>query len=304
MSWLQRLRHRARRVYRVHVVEEESLEDRAHLRLKLGDVWISITLAVVLVMGLTVLVLAVTPAKEWLPGYPDMAALEKERNLSQRVRQLQHRIAQQDSFINSIKRTAGFGESDSLIQSHQQNGTPQAQAAERRPAAKDKDTAPPSEQPPEESPPPAEAEPSNDAAQPAAQPKLSTAGNGALLLNLLQPVEGELTRRYAPSKGHYAIDLATPPGSIVKAAAAGHVIFADYTMETGYVIGLSHRGEYLTFYKHNSQLMKSVGDYVFAGEGIAASGNSGENSSGPHLHFELWHNGQPVDPLLYLDYGR
>jgi murein DD-endopeptidase MepM/ murein hydrolase activator NlpD len=80
------------------------------------------------------------------------------------------------------------------------------------------------------------------------------------------------------------------------------VVIAEYSYETGHVIGVMSQGNLMSFYKHNSRLLKGVGDYVNAGEAVAVIGNSGENSSGPHLHLEMWLNGKPVDPALYLPF--
>jgi len=86
----------------------------------------------------------------------------------------------------------------------------------------------------------------------------------------------------------------------VNATLDGTVIFSDWTVETGYVIGIQHKGNYISVYKHNSVLLKNQGSFVKAGEPIAIVGESGELSSGPHLHFELWYNGTPVDPKEYI----
>ena len=122
--------------------------------------------------------------------------------------------------------------------------------------------------------------------------------------HFVNPVEGFLTNRFAPDRNHYAIDLVAAQNSPIRAIADGYVIFSDYTTETGHVIGVYHRNQFISFYKHNRTLLKKVGSFVRAGEIIAVIGNSGENSTGPHLHFELWQNGAPVDPLRFLSYKR
>ena len=90
--------------------------------------------------------------------------------------------------------------------------------------------------------------------------------------------------------------------SKISSVLAGTVVVSDWSSEAGYIIGIQHKNNYLSFYKHNSILLKKVGDYVAAGEHIAVIGNSGEFSTGPHLHFELWHNGSPVNPLDYIKF--
>ena len=102
---------------------------------------------------------------------------------------------------------------------------------------------------------------------------------------------------------HYAVDLVAPRGTPVKAIANGTVLFAEWTTETGYVIILEHQEGITSVYKHNGSLSKVQGDMVKAGEVIGSIGNTGELTTGPHLHFELWRKGKPVDPQNYIDFN-
>ncbi|MCS7086926.1 MAG: M23 family metallopeptidase, partial [Bacteroidia bacterium] len=119
---------------------------------------------------------------------------------------------------------------------------------------------------------------------------------------LFLPVDGFITRGYDPLNRHFAIDVAAPEGTPVRAVADGVVILAEYSVENGHVIAVSHSNNLVSFYKHNKVLARQVGSYVSMGEPIAFVGNSGENTTGPHLHFELWIAGQPVNPSKYLNY--
>jgi len=96
------------------------------------------------------------------------------------------------------------------------------------------------------------------------------------------------------------VDLVSTEGSIINSIADGIVVINNWTKETGFVIGVQHSDGFLSFYKHNSKIFKNVGDFVKIGEGIAIIGNSGELSSGPHLHFELWKNGKSINPENYI----
>jgi murein DD-endopeptidase MepM/ murein hydrolase activator NlpD len=118
---------------------------------------------------------------------------------------------------------------------------------------------------------------------------------------LFSPVNGTLSQEYDPKKRHYAVDVVAPKDTPVKAVAGGTVILAEWTADTGYVIMLEHQHGLLSVYKHNGSLNKAQGDIVRAGEVIASVGNTGELTTGPHLHFELWTNGVSVDPLDYID---
>lgn len=113
------------------------------------------------------------------------------------------------------------------------------------------------------------------------------------------PVQGFNTRGFEPRIGHYGVDIAVEEGSVVRSVGDGYVIFADWTYEGGHAIAIQHARGYISVYKHNQRLLKNVGDRVREREPIAQSGNSGEISTGPHLHFELWQNGLAQDPNLF-----
>ncbi len=112
----------------------------------------------------------------------------------------------------------------------------------------------------------------------------------------IKPAEGFISRKYDTEHGHLGIDIVAKEGSPVYASAGGFVIFADYTVDYGYTIIISHPDSYFTFYKHCSSLLKKEREEVKQGELIALSGNSGTLSSGPHLHFEIWKDGKTIDP--------
>ena len=116
------------------------------------------------------------------------------------------------------------------------------------------------------------------------------------------PLSGLISDGYNNNKKHFGIDLVAKEKSRISSVLDGTVVISHWAYETGYVIGIQHNNDYLSFYKHNSVLLKSVGDYVSAGDHIAIIGNSGELSSGPHLHFELWRKGTPVNPENYISF--
>jgi murein DD-endopeptidase MepM/ murein hydrolase activator NlpD len=112
----------------------------------------------------------------------------------------------------------------------------------------------------------------------------------------LKPVNGFVSRDFFPEKGHMGIDYIVKTGTPVYSTANGYILFADYTEKDGYKIIISHPDNFVSIYKHCSYLVKKEKDIVIHGELIALSGNTGEVTSGPHLHFEIWQNGKPVDP--------
>ena len=123
-------------------------------------------------------------------------------------------------------------------------------------------------------------------------------------LILFKPVNGTIFSSFNPKEGHYGIDLVAPKDDPVKSVLDGTVIAAAFTADDGNIISVQHANNLVSVYKHNSVLLRKVGDMVKAGESIAFIGDTGENSEGPHLHFELWENGAPVNPTQYLSFGQ
>ena len=121
-------------------------------------------------------------------------------------------------------------------------------------------------------------------------------------LYLLPPMRGFISDHFSAENAHHGVDLLASKGATVQATAAGRVVFSSWTQDGGYVLVLQHIHGILSIYKHNSQLLKKVGDRVFLGDPIAIIGNTGALSTGPHLHFEIWYNGIAVDPELFINF--
>ena len=116
------------------------------------------------------------------------------------------------------------------------------------------------------------------------------------------PVRGDVSAGFMPENTHYGIDIMAPKNTPILAMMDGIVITSDWTLETGNTLGIQHDHNIVSFYKHNSANLKSVGESVKAGEAVAIIGNTGTLTTGPHLHFELWINGQCVDPSEYINF--
>jgi murein DD-endopeptidase MepM/ murein hydrolase activator NlpD len=128
----------------------------------------------------------------------------------------------------------------------------------------------------------------------------STSDNNYLMF--FTPVSGLISDVYNSKLKHFGVDLVAKDKSRISSVLDGTVIISHWTSETGYVIAIQHKDDYISIYKHNSLLLKEVGEFVNAGDHIAIIGNSGELSSGPHLHFELWHKGAPINPEDYISF--
>lgn len=119
-------------------------------------------------------------------------------------------------------------------------------------------------------------------------------------ITFLKPAEGYLSQKFNPERGHFGVDFSMKENRPIFASAGGYVVFASYTTDYGYSIIINHNNNYVTKYFHCSSLLKKEGDFVLQGETIALSGNSGTESTGPHLHFEIWKDGKPINPLEVL----
>ena len=131
---------------------------------------------------------------------------------------------------------------------------------------------------------------------------LTTMDNAQVTLGLVfyRPTRGMISSSFDANGKHYGIDIAANPNESVLATLDGTVILSTYTAETGYVIQVQHAQNIVSVYKHCGSLLKKVGDTVKAGEAIALVGNTGEKTTGPHLHFELWSKGRALDPSKYI----
>jgi len=121
-------------------------------------------------------------------------------------------------------------------------------------------------------------------------------------IHFFVPLKGVVSNSFDAATEHFGIDMVSEPNSRILAVLDGTVIFAGWTLETGYVMHIQHEADIVSVYKHNSELLKSTGDRVKAGDAVAIIGNSGELTTGPHLHFELWHNGTALNPEQYIDF--
>jgi murein DD-endopeptidase MepM/ murein hydrolase activator NlpD len=126
------------------------------------------------------------------------------------------------------------------------------------------------------------------------------ASSGLTGVHFFAPIRGMVTNPFNAGANHFGTDIVAAPNEVVKATLDGTVILATWTLETGYVLQIQHDNNLVSIYKHNAELLKKVGNVVRAGDAIAIIGNSGELTTGPHLHFEIWHNGTPIDPEQFI----
>jgi len=130
----------------------------------------------------------------------------------------------------------------------------------------------------------------------------SSRGTSLKNIQFYMPVKGIVTEKFNVQAGHPAIDIVSEPNEPILSTLEGTVIISTWSLTTGYIISVQHAHNLISTYKHNSSLLKKEGDHVTAGEPIAIIGNTGELSTGPHLHFEIWYNGSPINPEDYITF--
>jgi murein DD-endopeptidase MepM/ murein hydrolase activator NlpD len=287
--WLSKLRNK----YRLVISNEETFEEKFSFRLsKLNVFVVTGTIAILLIIATTFLI-AFTPLREYIPGYTDVTLRKRVIQLEQLADSLERDLRQKSEYLQNIKNIIEgryvATENDTTILSSELNEDEYYKDVNYKRS-------------PEDSIIREEYEGSNkydlfynDNLELAAQSSRSS-------FIFLNPLKGIVTNEFDVSKQHYGIDIVSRENEVVKATLNGTVIFSDWTVETGYVISIQHQGTFISSYKHNSALLKNQGSIVKAGEPIAIVGESGELSTGPHLHFELWYNGTPVNPRDYISF--
>lgn len=281
----------------VIVMDDEYREQPRQYRVHPQHVLLTLGLATLALALLVISLMAFTPLRDFIPGYGTTELRNTARRAAVRLAALQDSLEAQQQYMAQLRHIM-TGQLDTTLAS------PIYPAEERVSVSGER--AELAAEPPSEN--------WTDHEQPAlpiarlpvsAEAPLKLISDGqrylpSLQLPALSPVGGFLSRGFDARTGHYAVDIAVEEGTMVRAVGDGYVIFADWTQKGGYAIVVQHADGYLSVYKHNQRLLKRVGDRVRSREAVAVSGNSGEYTTGPHLHFELWNNGLAQDPRPYL----
>ncbi len=271
--------------YRLVILNESTFEEKISFKLSRLNVFVTGSLCIIGLIGLTTLLIAFTPLREYIPGYSSTKLKRQATELTYKTDSLVRTLDYTNRYLDNIRMVLrGDIENneinrDSLFEQFKLdpstiNLTPIREDSMLR-------------------------------AEVALEDKynLFERNMDKSDLVLFPPVNGTISQQYDAEKRHFAVDVVAPKDTPVKAVANGMVIFSEWTADTGYVIILEHKDGLLSVYKHNGSLSKVQGDIVRAGEVIASVGNTGEFTTGPHLHFEIWDNGTPVNPMNFIDFN-
>lgn len=270
--------------YRLVILNEDTFEEQVSFKLTRLNVFILLGFSAILVIAFTTYLIAYTPLREYIPGYSSTKLKKETTQLMFETDSLKRTLDINQQFYTSIHKVlTGDVESvdlnrDSIallrpkdVEGIDLQPSPEDSLLREKVAREDRYN-------------------------------LFKPATSGVTYSLFPPVKGNITEGYDVDKKHYAVDVVVPRDTPVKAVADGTVIFAEWTAETGYVIILEHANNLISVYKHNASLNKQQGDLVKAGEVIATVGSTGKYSTGPHLHFELWSGGYPVNPLNYINF--
>jgi murein DD-endopeptidase MepM/ murein hydrolase activator NlpD len=269
--------------YRLVVLNENTFEERFSLKLSRLNVFVLGGVFSVLLVALTIVFIAFTPIKEYIPGYSSTALKLKAAKLTFETDSLKIKLSILENFTRSIKPVLTGELVPETIDSLRLESI-QKVIDERKLDATKADSI------------------FREKVESKDRFPIQNNTTSNIKIVFFAPLTGFISQKFDPNSKHFAIDIVAKTGSPIKAIADGTVIFSGWTTETGYVILLKHPNNYISVYKHNGNLLKQQGDFVESGEAIASVGSSGELTTGPHLHFELWSDGYAVNPENYIDF--
>lgn len=271
--------------YRFSVINDHTFEEIWRIRLTRYNAFLLISFLVIFIIGATTSLISFTNLREFIPGYPDITMRRNILMSSLRLDSLDHELAIRDKYFANLNAIIS-GNPPSELNVRQEttrnykeisfNTSPEDSALRAR----------------------IENEERYDLTL---GPSTVESGSGLAGMHFFPPVKGIISGNFDARTKHFGTDIVTKPKALVSSALDGTVIFTGWTMETGFVIQVQHPNNLVSVYKHNASLIKEPGDLVRAGEAISIVGDSGElYTSGPHLHFEIWYKGNPLDPEKHI----
>lgn len=270
--------------YRIAILNDRTLKEVWYAVLSLRNLIATIGFLGILLIGIGIVLVTFTPLREYVPGYPSASDRRMAIDNYIKIDSIENALYQKDIFIENLhniltgKNTnPHFVDKDSIKKSNESVHPLKLDSSLYQSIEDDRFNVRYVE---------------DETVLPT---MLST-----VKMHFYCPLKGEITNLYTPESGHYGIDIVSNANDPVLSVLDGTVISAGWTLEAGYVIIVQHRNNIVSQYKHNSILLKKIGDRVRAGEPLGIIGNTGEYTTGPHLHFELWQNGTPLNPTDYI----
>ena len=276
--------------YRLVFLDNESFEEKGAIVLSKLSIAVYFLFSLIVLIALVFILISVTSLKEWIPGYPDTVEQEllKTKYIDDIVKltELENKIASNKLYYANLEKVLkGDFVNDSLLSdsfsfykdtSSINFSTSSSDSMLRKKISE------------------------REKYDISIIDQIGIKDDNLKGILFFSPLIGEITNQFNLKNGHIGIDIIASKNEAVKSVLEGTVLFSDWTPENGHIIQVQHNRNLISIYKHNSVLLKTTGDRVSAGEPIAIVGNSGSLSTGPHLHFELWYNGVPLDPEKFI----
>lgn len=271
--------------YKIVISSEDTFEEKLSFKANKINAFIIMLVYSIILISFTISIVFFTQLRELVPGYSSSDLLNRAIYLAEKTDSLEQQIALNNKFYQSIEdvlsgKTEDFVPKEVLEADTNYNNfdiktiNPNIQDSILRSYVDNED-------------------------------KFNLTKNELVIENKMffTPIMGEITQGFNSKDNHYALDISADIGTPVKSILEGKIIFSEWSVDTGYVIIIDHGQDIISVYKHNSKALKKQNDFVQAGEVIAYSGNQGNLSTGPHLHFELWKNGTPINPQPLLNFN-
>ena len=266
------------RSYKVVVSSEDTFEERLSFSTNKFNVFLVLSLYSIILIAFTISVVFFTQIREMVPGYSSSDLLTQAIYLTKKTDSLENELDLNNTFYKSIENVLS-GKTEQIIYKDTLTVSKEKDNIDFQAVL-------------------ANAEDSILRKYVEEEDKFNLTKNELVIENkmFVNPVKGEITQKFDPLNNHFALDILVDAGTPVKSILEGKVIFSEWSVDTGHVLIIDHGDDIISVYKHNSKVLKTQNNFVKAGEVIAYSGNQGTLSTGPHLHFELWKNGTPINP--------
>jgi murein DD-endopeptidase MepM/ murein hydrolase activator NlpD len=271
--------------YRLVFFNDNTFEEVWHLRLSLFNVLSVVGTISLLLIAIVIALMAFTPLRELIPGYPDESVRHTITANALKLDSLEEKLRIQDQYFANLNALILGEEPVKFATSVPDTSGKKAKNLVFTKSIHDSLLRKRIE----------EEEKFNFSITQSGKTESNISK-----MHFFTPVKGLISDHYDAKQNHFGIDIVAQPNEVVKATLDGTITLASWTLETGYIIQIQHHNNILSVYKHNANLLQKVGNQVKAGDAIAILGNSGELSTGPHLHFELWYNGKPINPEEYI----
>ena len=266
------------RSYKVVVSSEDTFEERLSFSTNKFNVFLILSLYSIILIAFTISVVFFTQLKEMVPGYSSSDLLTQAIYLTKKTDSLENELELNNTFYQSIENVLS-GKTEQIVYKDSFTVSNEIENIDLQAIS-------------------ANAEDSILRKYVEQEDKFNLTKNELVIENkmFVTPVKGQITQKFDPLNNHFALDISVDTGTPVKSILEGKIIFSEWSIDTGHVLIIDHGDDIISVYKHNSKVLKTQNNYVKAGEVIAYSGNQGTLSTGPHLHFELWKNGTPINP--------